>query len=403
MSISTDNSKERPRFGIEKPRHADNPSQLPFWAVHAVCFAAIWTGITWQSVAIAVAFYGLRIFGIGAGYHRYFSHKTFKTSRWFQFVLAFLAMTTAQKGVLWWAEKHRRHHKYSDQAEDIHSPLQKGFWEAHVGWIFRREYQISDYQLVADLAKYPELVWLDRNPMVPPIAMGVAAYLIGGWPGLVVGFFWSTVAVWHATFMINSLAHVHGKRRFVTGDDSRNNWFLAVLTMGEGWHNNHHAYQKSCRQGFRWWEWDPNYYAIKLLSFVGVVWDVHEPPKALLAGDHVPGAAIIARTAALVAQSFQTDKLIAQAQAFVPEAQHALAEWSRAAAQGPHLAADAARELAAKLAPSLEDVRQRAARLVAQTPSMDEIVRQAHVLLTEALSAHLLAALPARAGKPAGA
>jgi Delta-9 acyl-phospholipid desaturase (EC 1.14.19.-) len=127
VSISADNSSERPRFGIEKPRHADNPSQLPFWAVHVVCLAAIWTGITWQSVAIAVAFYGLRIFGIGAGYHRYFSHKTFKTSRWFQFVLAFLAMTTAQKGVLWWAEKHRRHHKYSDQAEDIHSPLQKAF------------------------------------------------------------------------------------------------------------------------------------------------------------------------------------------------------------------------------------------------------------------------------------
>jgi stearoyl-CoA desaturase (delta-9 desaturase) len=245
------------------PHHDDilYPTTIPFILIHVACFAAIWTGVTWQAVAIGVVLYWVRIFAIGAGYHRYFSHRAFSTTRIFQFVLAAVAESTAQKSVLWWAAKHRHHHLHSDTAHDVHSPRHKGFIYAHLGWIFVRQHDEADLTKVADLTRYPELMWLHKYELLPPILLAVATFLIGGWSGLVVGFCWSTVAVYHGTFCINSLAHVHGTKRYVTGDDSRNNWVLALFTMGEGWHNNHHAYQASARQGFRWWEIDATFYA----------------------------------------------------------------------------------------------------------------------------------------------
>ena len=245
------------------------PSGIAFLLVHLACFAAFWTGVTGAAVLLGVGLYLLRMFAITAGYHRYFSHRAFRTSRVFQFVLAFLAQTSAQKGALWWAAHHRRHHQYSDTEHDVHSPAQRGFFYAHVGWIFVPRNDATDHAAVRDLGKFKELLWLDGQPYLPAALLAAAAWLIAGWPGLVVGFCWSTVAVWHATFSINSLAHVFGRRRYVTGDDSRNNWLLALLTMGEGWHNNHHAYQVSARQGFRWWEYDPTYYALRVLSWLG--------------------------------------------------------------------------------------------------------------------------------------
>src|SRR4051812_6774735 len=254
------------------------PSALPFLLVHLGCVAAIWTGVTWQAIAICASLYVVRMFAIGAGYHRYFSHRAFATGRVFQFILAFLAQSTAQKSVLWWAAKHRHHHLHSDTASDVHSPRHKGFLYSHIGWVFARRHWHTEFSQVPDLARYPELRWLDKVELAPAFLLGAFCFLVAGWSGLVVGFLWSTVLVYHATFCINSLAHVRGSRRYVTGDDSRNNLGLALLTMGEGWHNNHHAYQSSARQGFRWWEIDATWYILKLLSGLRIVRDLKAPP-----------------------------------------------------------------------------------------------------------------------------
>jgi stearoyl-CoA desaturase (delta-9 desaturase) len=254
---------------------------MPLIAVHVASLGALWSGVTWQSVVCCIALYWIRMFGTTAGYHRYFSHRTFKTSRWFQFVLAFLAESSAQKGVLWWSAHHRHHHRYSDTEHDIHSPRQKGFWYAHIAWIYDGLDE-TNFDAVRDLTRFPELRWLNRHWLVPPTVLAVATWLLLGWPGLFVGFFLSTVILWHGTFTINSLSHVIGKRRFQTTDDSRNHWLLALITMGEGWHNNHHHYMLSTRQGFRWWEVDMTYYVLKVMSWVGLVWDLREPPAAML-------------------------------------------------------------------------------------------------------------------------
>jgi stearoyl-CoA desaturase (delta-9 desaturase) len=229
----------------------DYPSAIPFVVVHLGCLAAIWTGIDWPAVVLCAALYWLRMFAVTAGYHRYFSHRAFATGRPFQFVLGFLAQSTAQKSILWWAMKHRHHHLHSDTAEDVHSPRHRGLLYSHVGWIFSRRHGDTDLAKVPDLARYPELVWLHEHELLPAVVLAGACFLLAGWSGLVVGFLWSTVLVYHATFCINSLAHRRGRRRYVTGDDSRNNALLALLTMGEGWHNNHHACPSSARQGFR--------------------------------------------------------------------------------------------------------------------------------------------------------
>ena len=253
-----------------------------FWLAHLACLAAFFTGVTWSAVAVCLALFWLRMFSVTAGYHRYFSHRSYKTSRAFQFILALAGTLAVQKGVLWWAANHRNHHKYSDQPEDLHSPRQRGFWWAHVGWILAPDYEGTDLTRIPDMAKYPELRWLNDYYLVPPVALAVLLYLVGGATWLVWGFFISTTMLWHATFTINSLAHVWGSRRYETTDTSRNNPWLALLTMGEGWHNNHHRYMNSARQGFFWWEIDLSYYALKGLEVFGVVWDVRRPPKRLL-------------------------------------------------------------------------------------------------------------------------
>jgi stearoyl-CoA desaturase (delta-9 desaturase) len=256
------------------------PGAVPFVLLHLAALAAIWTGVTTGALVLCIVLYVVRMFGVTGGYHRYFSHRTFKTSRVGQFLLAFLAQSSAQRGVMWWAGKHRHHHKHSDTPEDIHSPRHRGFLYSHVGWVFKREQGETDYEAVPDLAKYPELVWLDRHQYFPATLLGVGCFLFGGWKAVVVGFVWSTVLLYHGTFFINSLAHVHGNQRYVTGDDSRNNWLLAFFTMGEGWHNNHHHYPSSERQGLYWWEMDCAHYALRALSWVGVVRDLRAPPES---------------------------------------------------------------------------------------------------------------------------
>jgi stearoyl-CoA desaturase (delta-9 desaturase) len=236
----------------------------------------------WELLGVAIGSYYLRMFGITAAYHRYFSHNSYKTSRWFQFFLAFLGASAMQKGPLWWAAHHRNHHRYSDTENDIHSPRLKGFWYSHMLWFLRDEYNDYDSKIIKDYAKYPELVFIDRHHWIAPLTYAIILYLIGGWEWLVYGYGVATFFLGHGTWTINSLSHVFGSVRFDSRDDSKNNFWLAMITMGEGWHNNHHHYSHSANQGFYWWEVDLSYYILKMLSVFGVVWDLKLPPVKVL-------------------------------------------------------------------------------------------------------------------------
>jgi stearoyl-CoA desaturase (delta-9 desaturase) len=253
---------------------------IPFWGVQvaAVVGVAI-LGWSWSGLLLALGLYFVRMFGLTAGFHRYLSHRSFKTSRAFQFVLALLGTTSTQKGPLWWAAHHRSHHKYSDGPEDIHSVKQRGFWWAHVKWILVPRYDQTNWERIKDFAKYPELRWLNTYHLVPPVALATTLFLVAGWWGLVWGFCVSNTLLWHGTFCVNSLAHVFGRRRYQTDDNSKNSFLIAIFTLGEGWHNNHHHYQRSERQGFYWWELDITHSLLKMFSWVGLVWDLHEPPR----------------------------------------------------------------------------------------------------------------------------
>jgi stearoyl-CoA desaturase (Delta-9 desaturase) len=382
------NPKSGP-VGADDGDHDDivYPSAIPFILVHLACIGAIWSGVTWQAVAIAVGLYWLRIFAIGAGYHRYFSHRAYSTSRAAQFALAALAQSTAQRSVLWWAAKHRHHHRHSDTERDVHSPRHKGFLYSHVGWIFAAKHDATDLVKIDDFARYPELMWLHRYEVVPAVALAVICFAIGGWPGLFVGFFWSTVLVYHATFSINSLAHVWGRKRYVTGDDSRNNWFLATFTMGEGWHNNHHAYQSSARQGFKWWEYDPTYYILKALSWIGVVWDLKKPPVAVVRNEHRLGSRVINRAAAQLAESFYPDRIAVAMGAALDGS--SLSSLREKLSETQHRAANVLASLHLPHLPTRNEVLGRATAMFARTPSIDDIVDQAHALILDAIGARL--------------
>jgi stearoyl-CoA desaturase (delta-9 desaturase) len=253
-----------------------------FIMVHLACFAVIWTGIDMEAALLCAFMFFTRKFGITGAFHRYFSHRSYKTSRPFQFFLAFLGGAAAQKGALWWAAHHRHHHKHSDTDEDMHSAKLEGFYWSHLGWVLSDEYEEYDQNQIKDLAKYPELVWLDKYIFIPPVAAALFCFLIHGWMGLVVGFFISTVILYHTTFSINSLCHMFGSRRYETGEESKNSLWLAIITMGEGWHNNHHHYPLSARQGFFWYEIDITYYILLGLEKLGLVWDLKAPPEKFL-------------------------------------------------------------------------------------------------------------------------
>jgi stearoyl-CoA desaturase (Delta-9 desaturase) len=272
---------------------------LPFLAMHLACLAVIWVGISWVAVIVALIAYVVRMFAITGLYHRYFSHRSFKTSRVGQFLFGVLGASAVQRGPIWWAAHHRHHHANSDQPGDVHSPVQVGFWRSHMGWFLTRRGFTPDMKYVRDLLQFRELRWLDRFDIIVPVLLAVGMFLLGallhrtapelgtsGGQMLVWGFFVSTVLCYHGTYTINSLSHVFGRQRYRTGDTSRNNWLLAIITLGEGWHNNHHFYPNSSRQGFYWWELDISYYILKLLSWTGLIWDLTPVPAE--ARDHSP-------------------------------------------------------------------------------------------------------------------
>jgi stearoyl-CoA desaturase (delta-9 desaturase) len=254
---------------------------LLFLGVHlAALGGVIALGPSWRGVGWALGAYYVRMIVVTATYHRYFSHRAYKTSRAFQFLLALGAQSAAQNGVLWWASHHRFHHRHSDTPRDIHSVKQRGFWYAHWGWILCNDWNKTDARMVQDLHAHRELRFLN-HPWIhalPTVALALGFLAVGGMPGLIWGYFVSTVLLWHGSFAINSLAHRIGKRRYDTPDDSRNNWFLALLMTGEGWHNNHHYFPGAARQGFRWYEIDVTYACLWLLSLTGLIWDLRPPP-----------------------------------------------------------------------------------------------------------------------------
>jgi stearoyl-CoA desaturase (delta-9 desaturase) len=265
-------------------KHYFHAKASPFWLFHiGAVLGVMKLGFSWSGVGLAVALYYARMFFVTGAYHRYFSHRAYKTSRAFQFVLAFLGGMSVQKGALWWAAHHRRHHKYSDTPYDLHSPAQQGWLWSHIGWILSPAHNETRYELVPDLAKYPELVWLNEYHLVPPVIYGVVLYLTLGMYGLVWGLLVSTVLLWHGTFTINSLTHILGRKRFDSGDGSLNSYLLALIIMGEGFHNNHHYYQSTANQGFYWWELDGSYYVLWTLQKLGLVHDLRLPPARVLA------------------------------------------------------------------------------------------------------------------------
>jgi stearoyl-CoA desaturase (delta-9 desaturase) len=365
------------------------PSALPFVLVHLSCIAAIWSGVTWQAIAICAGLYWLRMFAIGAGYHRYFSHRAYSTSRIFQFILALLAQSTAQKSVLWWAAKHRHHHLHSDTEQDVHSPRHKGFLYSHVGWIFAQKHEKADFVKVADLARYPELMLLHKYELLPAIAVGILCFLAAGWSGLVVGFFWSTVLVYHATFCVNSLAHVHGSKRYVTGDDSRNNWLLALFTMGEGWHNNHHAYQSSARQGFKWWEVDATYYCLRAMSWLGIIWDLKTPSAQVLRNEQRLGSRVINRAAEQLASQFSSER-IALAVTLALKGPR-LSALEQALIHAGHRTTEVLETFHLPHIPGREELVAAGTAMFARTKSLDEIVKRAHQILLVSVGTRLVA------------
>lgn len=273
---------------------------LPFIVLHGMCLGVFLVGWSWVAVITALALYLIRMFAITGFYHRYFSHKSFKTGRFWQFMFAVLGNSAVQRGPLWWAAHHRHHHRFADQENDVHSPLQHGFWWSHIGWLTSAKNFPTNFKYVGDWVKFPELCWLNRFDIVVPSALAASLFGFGmlleayvpqwdtnGLQMLIWGFFISTTLLFHGTATINSVDHLLGSRRYNTPDTSRNNVWLALLTLGEGWHNNHHQYAVTARQGFFWWELDITYYGLVLLSWIGIIGDLHPIP------DHIKEAKLI--------------------------------------------------------------------------------------------------------------
>ena len=267
---------------------------VPFIGLHLACLGVLLVDFSWFALAVAAWLYAVRMFAITGFYHRFFSHRAFKTSRPVQFLFGLIGASSVQRGPLWWAAHHRHHHRHADQPADLHSPSQHGFVRSHMGWFMTPRAFPIDWKAIPDLERFPELKFLDRFDILVPIALAACLFGLGALlerfaPGLgtsgpqllIWGFFVSTVVLFHATVTINSLAHVWGSRRYQTRDTSRNNGWLALLTFGEGWHNNHHHFPASARQGFFWWEIDLTWYALKLLAALGLIWDLKPVPERI--------------------------------------------------------------------------------------------------------------------------
>ncbi len=288
-----DNSQSQVEL-LKDPEAIDWSRIVPFIGLHLACLLVFVVGVSWLAVLVCMLSYFIRMFAITAFYHRYFSHKSFKTSRPVQAVFAAIGATATQRGPIWWAAHHRHHHIHADDADDGHSP-RDGFWHSHIKWfLMKKNFQVKSKH-VKDLKQFPELNFIDRYDIIFPIILATALFILGGYLEsaypelntsagqlLIWGYFISTVMLSHVTYCINSLAHMFGFRTYETNDDSRNNFVLAIFTLGEGWHNNHHCSPGSVKQGFKWWQVDFSYYGLYIMYKLGLIWDLKYPNKDLL-------------------------------------------------------------------------------------------------------------------------
>ena len=361
------------RFDADHHDDIVYPSAIPFTLVHLAVIGILWSGVTWTAAAMCVGLYVLRMFAITAGLHRYFSHRTYDTSRAFQFVLAFLSQTSLQKGVFWWSAKHRHHHKYSDTAGRRALARHPRVLVSHVGWIFvdaARSCATTEWSRI--WRSTPSCAgWTSTSTFrASPWAWRASCSRDGR--GCSSASSSPLRRSSTATFAINSLAHCFGRQRYLTGDDSRNNWWLAFITLGEGWHNNHHYYQVSTRQGFRWYEIDVTYYVLKVLSWVGIVWNLHTPPEEVLLGERRLSRRAIDKVAHRLAGTFHVDSLVAQAR----DAWSHKPDLELPDLHVPHL-------------PSLEELKRRASQMALRTPSLDDVASRAREILAEAVALRL--------------
>ncbi len=255
-----------------------------FWVVQASALLIFFVPFSWPLVALWAVSHFLRAIGLTLAFHRYFAHRSFQMNRIARFIWAWIGTSAMQKGPLWWAGHHVNHHRYADREGDPHSPMVSGVYYAHVGWFLndaKHDRLEASNPVIRDFSKAPELVLMDRYFFFPPLVLAVVLYLVGGMPWLVWGFCLPTVTLAHATFAINTVNHMFGSRRFDTIDESRNNVVTAFFAVGEGWHNNHHRYQRAARNGFYWWEFDPTFYTIRLMKMFGVAWDLQAVPERI--------------------------------------------------------------------------------------------------------------------------
>ncbi len=268
---------------------------IPLLILHLSCGLVYFAGFSWVAFGVAFFAYALRMFAVTGFLHRYFAHRSFKTGRITQFVFAFIATASCQRGPLWWAANHRDHHKYSDTPNDTHSPYQLSFFDSHIGWVYWKENLETKHHNIKDFSKYKELVWLDKYDLIPAALYIVFLYFLGlglqtYYPGLetgpfqmiVWGFCISTVFLLHMVLSVNTICHLFGKQKFKTTDYSRNNWLMAIFTLGEGWHNNHHRFPNSMRQGFLWYEYDITGYIIRFFALIGLVTDIKPIPPNII-------------------------------------------------------------------------------------------------------------------------
>ncbi|MBS2003634.1 MAG: fatty acid desaturase [Cyanobacteria bacterium SZAS LIN-5] len=277
------------------PRSSSPGRWMPFILMHLACLSVFFTGTSPAALIMALTLCIARMFAITAFYHRYFSHRSYKTSRIAQFLFAIAGLTAVQRGPLWWAAHHRHHHQHADAELDTHSPVRKGFLWAQIGWITVEANMPTDYSRIPDLVKYPELVFLNRFDWVVPVLLGATVFWSGAalerlypslhtsGPQFLAWGFVSTVMVFHITGAINSLAHQFGTQEFETGDNSKNNFLLGLITLGEGWHNNHHRYPGCVRQGLEWWQIDLTYYVLLLMEKLGIIWELNKVPNTVQA------------------------------------------------------------------------------------------------------------------------
>lgn len=261
-------------------------TMVVFWIVQASAILVFFVPFSAGLLLLWAVSHFLRAIGLTLAFHRYFAHRSFQMNRIARFVWAFIGTAAMQKGPLWWAGHHVNHHRFADREGDPHSPMVSGFYYAHIGWFLndaKHDTLERNNPVIRDFSKFPEIRFLSDYFFVPPILLALAMYLIGGMPWLVWGFCLPTVTLAHSTFAINTVNHLFGSRRFDTIDESRNNPITAIFAAGEGWHNNHHRYQRAARNGFYWWEFDPTWYCIRLMQLLGLAWDVQPVPERIYA------------------------------------------------------------------------------------------------------------------------